>query len=115
MLTRLPFPVAWLIGMLSTKDHREVLAALLRPPRRQPASGACARPRLRSPQELANLAQDLCPELAQCRTQDSLHQGLEAIADVPFTPESPPAGPFTSIGHFFKDRGLNAPSGMGMQ
>lgn len=107
-----PFPVAWLIGMLSTKDHREVLAALLRPgdslhlvPVPDHASAA--------PQELANLAQDLCPELAQCRTHDSLHQGLEAIADVP-SPLKVLCGSLYLIGHFFKTE-LNAPSGMGMQ
>jgi len=42
-----------------------------------------------------------------------LHQGLEAIADVP-SPLKVLCGSLYLIGHFFKTE-LNAPSGMGMQ
>jgi dihydrofolate synthase/folylpolyglutamate synthase len=101
-----PIPVAWLLGMLSTKDHREVLEALLRPgdslhlvPVPDHASAA--------PQELANLARELCPELAQCRTHDSLRQGLEAISNASSTLKVL-CGSLYLIGHFFKTE-LNAP------
>jgi dihydrofolate synthase/folylpolyglutamate synthase len=92
--------VTWLMGMLSTKDHREVLTALLRPgdslhlvPVPDHSSA--------QPQELAQLALELCPELAECQTHDSLHTGLEAITDVPSTLKVL-CGSLYLIGHFFK-------------
>lgn len=72
---QLPQPVTWLMGMLATKDHREVFEALLRPgdtlylvpvPGHQSAE----------PAELAQLARSLCPALAVCQTDETLDQAL---------------------------------------
>lgn len=74
----LPQPVVWLMGMLATKDHRDVFEALLRSgdtlhvvpvPEHQTAE----------PTELAVLAQQACPELASCYTHASFEIGLTAF------------------------------------
>lgn len=71
-------PVIWLMGMLSTKDHREIFQALLRPgdelylvpvPNHSSAQ----------PQDLASLAMDVCPDLQQCQTATDLFTALDCI------------------------------------
>jgi dihydrofolate synthase/folylpolyglutamate synthase len=73
-------PVIWLMGILSTKDHEDILAALLKPhdelhlvpvPDRSTAN----------PQELASLAERICPQLRQCQTYDDLFLALQTIWD----------------------------------
>ena len=70
-------PRHWVMGMLSTKDHREVFEALLRSgdylylmtvPDHSSAD----------PTELANLAQTICPDLAHCTVYPNLWAGLQA-------------------------------------
>lgn len=79
----LPLPAAttWLMGMLSTKDHADVLRALLRPGDRLhlvPVPGHATM----SPTALQDIAQAVCPDLAACTTDETLAGGLEgAIAD----------------------------------
>ena len=63
------------MGMLSTKDHREIFQTLLRPGDTLslvPVSGHATAP----PQELADLAQQVCPELVHIRVYNTLSDGL---------------------------------------
>ena len=73
-------PVVWLMGMLSTKDHRDIFAALLRPedslylvpvPEHSTAD----------PQELAALATEVCPQLNYCETEPDLFTALNRIKE----------------------------------
>jgi dihydrofolate synthase/folylpolyglutamate synthase len=70
--------ITWIMGMLSTKDHLKIFQALLRPgdelylvpvPDHSTAT----------PEDLATLAQDICPQLSRCETNDDLWESL-AIA-----------------------------------
>lgn len=73
--------ITWVMGMLSTKDHADIFRALLRPfdelylvPVPEHSSAA--------PDDLATLAQNICPELAACRTYPELALALNAaVAD----------------------------------
>ena len=72
-------PLIWLMGMLSTKDHREIFQALLRPGDELylvPVPGHSSA----SPQDLAQLAFNICPDLQQCQTETDLFTALENIA-----------------------------------
>jgi dihydrofolate synthase/folylpolyglutamate synthase len=72
-------PLIWLMGMLSTKDHREIFQALLRPGDELylvPVPGHSSA----SPQDLAQLALNICPDLQQCQTETDLFTALENIA-----------------------------------
>jgi dihydrofolate synthase/folylpolyglutamate synthase len=88
------------MGMLSTKDHADVLQALLRPGDRLhvvPVPGHATMP----PAELQAIAQQVCPELAACTIYENLSAGLAgAIAD----PDSVRVlcGSLYLIGHFFQ-------------
>ena len=79
-----PPTVTWLMGMLSTKDHGDVLAALLRPGDRLhlilvPDHLSAV------PEDLAAIAQRVCPDLAACHIHDTLTRGLQAMAGEPST------------------------------
>lgn len=91
--------VAWLMGMLTTKDHREVFEALLRPgdslylvPVPEHLSA--------DPSDLAALAKSVCPDLSHCGTYADLHQGLTALASDPASLKVF-CGSLYLIGHFF--------------
>ena len=91
--------VAWLIGMLTTKDHREVFEALLRPgdslylvPVPEHLSA--------DPSELAAMAKSVCPDLSHCGTHADLHQGLTALA-ADTASLKVFCGSLYLIGHFF--------------
>jgi len=72
--------VTWVMGMLSTKDHSEIFEALLRShdrlflvpvPDRSSAD----------PEQLARLAQKICPHLSECSTHKDVESALtSAIA-----------------------------------
>ena len=73
-------PVVWLMGMLATKDHKDIFQALLHPgdtlylvpvPGHQTAE----------PTDLAQLAQETCPGLAGCFPHDTLEAGLAALSE----------------------------------
>lgn len=71
-------PLIWLIGMLSTKDHREIFQALLRPGDELylvPVPGHSSA----KPQDLARLAVAICPDLQKCQTETDLFTALENI------------------------------------
>jgi dihydrofolate synthase/folylpolyglutamate synthase len=80
-----PQPISettWLMGMLATKDHRDILAALLRPGDRLhlvPVPGH----ETAAPEDLAAIARSLCPGLVHCTTHPSLHAGLVALGGSP--------------------------------
>jgi dihydrofolate synthase / folylpolyglutamate synthase len=70
-------PISWVMGMLSTKAHREIFQALLKPgdrldlvPVPDHSSADLAR--------LAELAREICPELVSIDTHDDLTAGLTA-------------------------------------
>lgn len=96
--------ITWVMGILSTKDHADIFDALLRPgdqlylvPVPDHSSA--------DPNHLATLAQQICPELADCRTYPNLETGLEAATSNPA--ESVErlivlCGSLYLIGHFLK-------------
>jgi dihydrofolate synthase/folylpolyglutamate synthase len=68
--------VTWIMGMLSTKDHADIFQALLRPgdhlylvPVPDHSSA--------EPQELAELATNLCPQLTEIKTYPDLFMALD--------------------------------------
>ena len=71
-------PVIWVMGMLSTKDHQDIFEALLRPgdelhlvPVPDHSSAL--------PQELADLAQQVCPQLSRCQTYGDISTALTRV------------------------------------
>ncbi|ANV89527.1 bifunctional folylpolyglutamate synthase/dihydrofolate synthase [Picosynechococcus sp. PCC 8807] len=80
----LPQPVTWVMGMLSTKDHQNVLQALLRDGDHLhlvPVGGHSSA----DPQSLAMLAQVICPALASCQTHETLSEALDQAIATPHT------------------------------
>ncbi|AFZ34906.1 FolC bifunctional protein [Stanieria cyanosphaera PCC 7437] len=73
-------PVIWIMGILSTKDHEDILQALLRP---QDELHLVPVPdhSTAEPQELATLAQKICPQLKQCQTYSDLFIALQTVWD----------------------------------
>lgn len=70
-----PASTAWLMGMLATKDHRDIFAALLRPGdtlHLVPVPGH----ETAAPAELEAIARSVCPDLAQGQIHASLSDGL---------------------------------------
>lgn len=77
-----PQSTTWLMGMLATKDHSDVFAALLRPGDALylvPVPGH----ETAVPGELAAIARSVCPDLSRCEIYGSLGEGLGAIAASP--------------------------------
>ncbi|MBD1888726.1 Mur ligase family protein [Coleofasciculus sp. FACHB-SPT9] len=92
-------PIHWVMGMLSTKDHADIFSALLRKGDRLylvPVPDHSSA----EPEYLATLAQNICPELADCRTYPDLAAGLEAA----ISPESllVLCGSLYLLGHFLE-------------
>ena len=71
-------PVNWIMGMMSTKDHRDILEVLLHP---QDELHLVPVPDHSSadPQELADLGQQVCSQLHQCQTYDDLFVALNRV------------------------------------
>ena len=70
--------VIFIMGMLSTKDHQDIFQALLRPQDRLhlvPVPGHSSA----EPEDLAVLAQQVCPQLSQCKTYGDLFLALDNI------------------------------------
>lgn len=79
-ITNYPYSISWVMGMLSTKDHADIFKALLREsdrlflvPVSDPSSAA--------PQQLATLAQNICPDLAFCHVYPDLETALNAATN----------------------------------
>ncbi len=70
--------VIWVMGMLSTKDHEDIFKALLRP---QDELHLVPVPEhsTAEPQELAELAQQVCPQLSQCQTYPDVFTALDRV------------------------------------
>jgi len=92
-------PVGWLMGILASKDHRDIFQALLRPGDHLhlvPVPGHASA----APAELGAIAQTTCPTLASCQTHPDLDQGLKAILARP-RPLTVLCGSLYLIGDFF--------------
>ena len=92
----------WVMGMLSTKDHAEIFEALLRAGDRLylvPVPDHSSA----TPEYLATLARNICPELDFCSNYPNLVTGLEAATSTA-TPENVLVlcGSLYLIGHFLK-------------
>lgn len=107
-------PIHWLMGMLSTKDHRDIFAALLKPGDRLTLVPVPEHSTA-DPQALAALALDVCPDLQDCTVADGLSKGLQTLAEGAnpegADPDPPPAsspplpvlcGSLYLVGEFFK-------------
>ncbi|RAM50141.1 MAG: bifunctional folylpolyglutamate synthase/dihydrofolate synthase [Hapalosiphonaceae cyanobacterium JJU2] len=68
--------VAWVMGMLSTKDHQEIFQALLRP-NDQLYLVSVPDHSSANPDELAKLANQICPELSVCNCFPDVTSALE--------------------------------------
>jgi dihydrofolate synthase / folylpolyglutamate synthase len=101
-------PIHWVMGMIANKDHADVFAVLLRPgdflylvpvPEHLPVDL----------EKLAALAQEICPDLKQCRIDLDVMAGLHAAAsDRQAESTIVLCGSLYLIGHFFKlDRNQN--------
>lgn len=69
--------VTWVMGMLSTKEHKEIFQFLLRPNDKLylvPVPDHSSA----NPVELAKLASEVCPELSICQTYPDLISALAA-------------------------------------
>ena len=94
-------PVTWVIGILSNKDHAEILSALLRPGDRLysvPIPDHAAA----SPTELVNLAHSICPDLSDRRAYSDLVSALDAA--IAFSEDNLVVlcGSLYLIGHFLR-------------
>ena len=71
-------PTIWVMGMLSTKDHEDIFEVLLKP---QDELHLVSVPDHSSadPQKLADLAQQVCPQLSKCQTYPDLFTALEKV------------------------------------
>lgn len=79
---QLPQPIAWLMGMLATKDHQDIFEALLRPGDTLylvpvPESDTA------EPVALAQLANAACPALGKVYTHGTLQGGVENFVAAP--------------------------------
>lgn len=102
---RVQQPIHWVMGMLSTKDHREVLQALLRPGDRLylvPVPDHLTA----SPDELAVQARGLCPDLQSSATYPDVIPAIEAAMRdaAALSPQATPVlcGSLYLVGHFFR-------------
>jgi len=106
-------PVTWVMGILSTKDHADIFNALLRPADRLylvPVPDHSSA----DPDALATLAQNICPELADCRTYPNLEAGLQAATSN--TAEASEnlivlCGSLYLVGYFLKQSGFSCGKG----
>jgi len=95
-----PEATTWLLGMLSTKDHADVLQALLRPGDRLHLVPVPDHDAI-SPAALQQIAWDVCPDLAACTPYDSLTAGLAGAVSDRHTLKVL-CGSLYLIGHFFQ-------------
>jgi dihydrofolate synthase/folylpolyglutamate synthase len=72
-----PSSINWVIGILATKDCEDILKALLKKGDRLYLVPV-PEPNSKSPEELANIAPEVCPELSLCQTFSNLTTALDA-------------------------------------
>ncbi|BAZ45173.1 folylpolyglutamate synthase [Chondrocystis sp. NIES-4102] len=98
----LPQPIVWVMGMLSTKDHQDIFQALLRPQDELhlvPVPGHSTA----DPQELATLAQEVCPLLSKCQTYDDIFMALDSTLASSESKTVVLCGSLYLIGYFFQN------------
>ncbi|MEL6438833.1 MAG: folylpolyglutamate synthase/dihydrofolate synthase family protein [Cyanobacteria bacterium J06621_8] len=73
-------PLVWVMGMLSNKDHEDVFRVLLQPgdelhlvPVPEHSSA--------DPEELASLANEVCPQLSKCQTYQDIFVALDRVME----------------------------------
>ena len=73
-------PVVWVMGMLSTKDHEDILSVLLQP---QDELHLVPVPdhSTAKPEELAKIAHQVCPSLTRCETYPDVFTALDTVVD----------------------------------
>ncbi|MDJ0635799.1 MAG: folylpolyglutamate synthase/dihydrofolate synthase family protein [Xenococcaceae cyanobacterium MO_188.B29] len=95
--------VIWVMGMLSTKDHQDIFTALLRP-KDQLHLVPVPDHSTADPQELADLGQQVCPQLSQCKTYTDLFIALEIVKNRQDSESLVVlCGSLYLIGYFFKN------------
>jgi len=95
-----PTSVTWLMGMLTTKDHADVLGELLDSGDRLhlvPVPGHSSMP----PEALQKIALSVCPDLASCTPHTTLEEGLQS-ASAEDSELNILCGSLYLVGHFFK-------------
>ena len=94
-------PVTWVMGMLSTKDHEDVLEVLLKPndelhlvpvPNHSTAE----------PEELAAIANRVCPCLQKCETHEDVFTALDVAMTSNADKLTVLCGSLYLIGHLFQ-------------
>ena len=96
-----PAPIYWVMGMLSTKDHADVFKELLKSGDRLylvPVPGHSSA----NPQELAVLAKQICPELANCGVYGDVFTALETAIEKSGQDPIVLCGSLYLIGDFFE-------------
>ncbi|HEY9887275.1 MAG TPA: folylpolyglutamate synthase/dihydrofolate synthase family protein [Candidatus Obscuribacterales bacterium] len=96
--TLAPPAVTWLLGMLTTKDHADVLRALLRPGDRLHLVPVPDHSSM-EPEALRAIALAVCPDLGACLTYPTLRAGL-TVASQEEAPLRVLCGSLYLIGHF---------------
>jgi dihydrofolate synthase / folylpolyglutamate synthase len=99
--------ITWVMGMLSTKEHRDIFEILLRSPK---AGHSPSQDQLylvpvpdhssAHPEELAKIAREVCPELSHCETFPDLSSALTAAFNQTNN-QVVLCGSLYLIGHFF--------------
>lgn len=105
-------PLRWVIGMLATKDSKDILQALLRSGDRVyflpvPDHQSAA------PESLAAIASTVCPQLANCQVLSTLDSALRAATQSPENTEphlTVLCGSLYLVGYFLKQYGAETPS-----
>jgi len=106
---RTPAPISWVLGMLDNKDHGKVLRALLRPGDRLhlvPVPDHLTA----DEQTLSQLAQELCPQLAQVATHADVWQALAAAYHENASGTVVLCGSLYLIGQFLRHLSLSVPT-----
>ena len=94
--------IHWVMGMLSTKDHGDVFQELLRS-RDSLYLVPVPDHSTAEPAELAALAKNICPDLAQCHTFADVVEALETATHQAGNPDLVVlCGSLYLLGHFFK-------------
>jgi dihydrofolate synthase / folylpolyglutamate synthase len=94
-------PISWMVGMLSTKAHREIFQALLRPGDRLylvPVPDHSSA----DLDMLADLAHSICPEIGSIEIHPDLVSGLTAAISSSNTHRSVLCGSLYLLGYFLK-------------
>ncbi len=100
-------PISWVMGMLSTKAHREIFQALLRPGDRLylvPVPDHSSA----DPHVLADLAATVCPQLATIATHTDLNAALLAAAATADPHQLVLCGSLYLLGHFLRQNPASA-------